>query len=245
MDRKLKLEVAYDGSRFSGWQRQSSARSVQETLEEALKKLTGKRTRVIGAGRTDSGVHAQQQVAHVTLSEKLPPRILLRALNAILPEDVAVLSVKKAPLDFHAIASAKKKHYRYTIWNKPIRPVFDRDNLLHVPGKLNLTAMRKTAQLLKGKHDFRAFHSSGRPISSTVRTLSTLTVRSKNGLIRIDAQADGFLYHMVRRIVGLLLETGRGKLPASSARDLLKGNSRFIAPTAPAKGLCLIKVFYS
>jgi tRNA pseudouridine38-40 synthase len=230
----FKLTLAYDGTLFAGWQRQKNARTVQQTLEEALRKIVGRKVQVTGAGRTDSGVHAQGQVAHVKLRTRLSPKTLERALNAILPEDILIRSVQPAPSDFHARFAARWKRYRYSIWNSPERPLFNRNYALHVPTPLNLAAMRKAARLLQGRRDFRRFHSSGRPVRSTVRNLRRLTLSKKGPLIFIDAESDGFLYHMVRRIVGLLIEIGR-------SRDDLTPDH---APTAPAKGLCLIQVRY-
>ena len=226
------MTLAYDGSRFAGWQRQKNRRTVQAVLEEALHKLSGSRVRVTGAGRTDSGVHAQGQVAHAAIRSTLPLKTLHRALNALLPEDIVIRSIQSAPAGFHSQYQAKAKTYRYTIWNRPTRPLFNRSQVLHIPQPLDVKAMRKAARLLEGRRDFRAFCSSGRPVRSTVRTLHSLKVRTKQGTITIEAEADGFLYHMVRRIAGLLIEIGKGK------------GAPHIPPTAPAKGLCLMKVRY-
>ncbi len=228
----LKLVIAYDGTRFAGWQRQKGHRSVQQVLEEALHEILREKVRITGAGRTDSGVHAEEQVAHVRVRSKMPAPALKKALNAVLPEDVLVRSVSIAPRGFHARYSAKLKHYRYSIWNAPTRPLFDRDFLTHVHPPLDLARMRRAARQLVGKRDFKAFHSSGREVSSTVRHVRSLTVTRQGRKILIDAKADGFLYHMVRRIAGVLIEAGKGK-PAPA-----------VAPTAPAKGLCLIEVRY-
>lgn len=244
-DRLLKLVIAYDGTHFVGWQRQKNARTVQETAEKAFRQILGARVSLVGAGRTDSGVHAEGQVAHVKIRSTLSPRILHRALNAILPEDVLIRSVEIAPRGFHARYSAKSKRYHYRIWNQPLRPLFDRTRLLHIPSALNIPRMKRVARSLQGRHDFRAFHSSGRPIASTIRTLRSLTIKTRQGVISIEAEADGFLYHMVRRIVGLLIEVGKGKIPPSSVCSLLNGTHRLIAPTAPAKGLSLLHVRYS
>lgn len=229
----IKLVLAYDGTYFAGWQRQKAKRTVQAVLEDTLHQITGSRVRVVAAGRTDSGVHAQGQVAHAPLRCALSPKTLHRALNALLPEDIVIRSIRSVPAGFHAQYDAKAKTYRYTIWNRPIRPLFSRNQALHVPQPLDAKAMRKAARLLEGRRDFRAFQSSGRQARSTVRTLHSLKVRTKQGIITIEAEADGFLYHMVRRIAGLLIEIGKGKGPP------------LIPPTAPARGLCLMKVRYS
>lgn len=242
--RTLKLVVSYEGTDFAGWQRQKNARSVQGTLEEAFQKITGSKVHVTGASRTDSGVHAQGQVAHVCLHSALPLATLQKALNALLPQDIVIRSIQQVKPTFHARYHAKKKLYRYSIWNRSERPLFDRAHLLHIPKPLDVKKMRKALPFLKGRHDFKAFHSTGRPVHSTVRTLSTLRIRSKEGNLLIEAEADGFLYHMVRRLVGFLIEIGKGKHPPSITQELLRGRSRVIPPTAPAKGLALIHVRY-
>lgn len=230
--RTFRLTLAYDGTRLEGWQRQPRGRTVQGEIEATLRKITGEKIRVIGAGRTDSGVHAQGQVAHAVLRTRLSPAVLQRALNALLPSDILVRSVRIAPSHFHARFNARSKHYRYTLWNHPLRPLFDRDRLHHVPDPLDLAAMRRAARLLRGKHDFRAFCSEPAKASGAVRHLRRLSIQRQGPRITIDAEGDGFLYHMVRRLAGHLIEIGKGRSPA-------------IAPTAPAGGLCLIKVRYS
>ncbi len=268
----LKLTVAYDGTHFAGWQRQKNARTVQQTLEEALRKIAGRKVQVTGAGRTDSGVHAQGQVAHVSVRTRLSPQTIRKALNATLPEDILIRSVQPAPSKFHARFGAKRKWYRYAIWNSPQRPLFNRNFVLHLPIPLNVAAMRKAARALRGRHDFKRFCSSENPnsgtvprgdsplscsVRSTVRTLRRLTVSKKGHLLLIDAEADGFLYHMARRIAGLLIDIGRGKYPPSIAKNLLHPftdspfhrfkpptSKLLVPPTAPAKGLCLMQVRY-
>ena len=174
----------------------------------------------------------------------LSPAKLLRALNANLPDDVVIRSIQIAPDRFHAQYDAAAKRYRCTIWNNPIRPVLHRERMLHMPTPLNVTAMRRAARLLQGRHDFRAFYTDRRPGEETRRTLRSLTVSTQNGVIQITAEADGFLYHMVRRIAGLLIDIGKGKHPPEVIRDILKGRGSVIAHTAPAKGLCLLQVRY-
>ena len=246
--RTVVLTIAYDGTNFAGWQRQKNSRSVQATLEVALRKLLGQSIPVVGAGRTDSGVHAKGQVAHAEIPNGMPLPTLKRALNATLPKDLAICSIRKAPDRFHARYAAQGKWYRYVIWNTPDRPLFERSFLHHLPVKLSVAKMQKTARLLQGRHNFKAFHSSGRSVTSTVRTLKRFSVRKQGKKIVIDAIADGFLYHMVRRMVGLLIEVGKGKVEPAQVRQLLQpgrtNGKPFIPPTAPAKGLCLMKVRY-
>ena len=236
--------IAYDGTRFVGWQRQKNGRSVQQTLEQAFHQLLGKKLQVSGAGRTDSGVHAEGQVAHADIRSPMPLQIIQRGLNALLPEEVLVYSVQAVPARFHARYSARSKWYRYTLWNHPLRPLSERDRVHHVPTPLNIRAMKRAARLLEGRHDFHAFGSAGSTVSSTVRHLTKLSVRKDGEKILIDAHADGFLYHMLRRICGFLLEVGKGRVSSKEIPQLLKGKSRWIPPTAPAKGLCLMEVRY-
>ena len=259
----LKLTLAYDGTPFLGWQSQKNGNTVQEVLEAALKQLTGKRVKVTGAGRTDSGVHALGQVAHANIVSHLSLNRIRKALNAILPAEVVVRSVRTADLKFHARYSAQSKWYRYQIWNDPVRPLFGRERMYYVSGRLDLAAMRRATRKLSGKRDFKAFQSAGRgapaprhflgsgdgtasvggAVRSTVRTVR-LTIRKQGPLITIDARGNGFLYHMVRRITGLLIQIGQGKHPPQAAADLIRGRSTIIPPTAPARGLCLIQVRY-
>ena len=204
---------------------------MQGELEATLKQLTGKPVTVIGAGRTDSGVHARGQAAHADVSSQLPLTKIHKALNAILPDEIVVRSVQIAPPKFHARYWAKSKWYRYRIWNDPVRPLFGRERMVHVSDRLNLAAMRRAARKLSGKRDFKVFQSAGSSVQSTVRTVR-LKICKEGPQVTIDARGDGFLYHMVRRIAGHLLEIGKGKPPPK------------IPPTAPARGLCLMEVRY-
>jgi tRNA pseudouridine38-40 synthase len=230
--RTLKFVLAYDGTHFAGWQTQKNGRTVQQTLEQALRQLTGKRVAVTGAGRTDSGVHAEGQVAHAKVTSRLSLSEIQKALNAILPRDVVVRSVEMAPSKFHARYSAKSKWYRYQIWNDPVRPLAGRERMHYLAERLDLRKMRRAARPLTGRRDFKRFASSGsKPVRSTVRTLR-LEITRKGPLVMLDFRANVFLYHMARRITGFLIEIGKGK-PAP-----------VIAPTAPARGLCLLSVRY-
>ena len=241
--RLLKLTLSYDGTRFVGWQSQKNGQSVQEALEAAFKQLTGKKVRVTGAGRTDSGVHALGQVAHANILCRLSVNGIRKALNAILPEEIVVLSVQAAPAGFHARYSARSKWYRYQIWNSPVRPLVGRERMHYISDPLDIGKMRRAAKTLSGKRDFKAFQSAGGTVRSTVRTVR-LKLSQQGPLITLDARGDGFLYHMVRRLVGLLIAIGKGRLPPEEAAAVLRGTSRFIPPSAPAKGLCLMQVRY-
>jgi tRNA pseudouridine38-40 synthase len=244
--RKIKLLLEYEGTRYSGWQLQPNQVSIQGVLESKLEKITKKKTRVIGSGRTDSGVHAEGQVAHFMTASTMKPREFLKALNSLLPHDIVVKKVEEAKPDFHAQKSATRKTYRYTILNR------DYPSALHcrmahyiaIP-ILNVTAMRKAARCLVGRHDFKSFQASGCSAKTTVREIYKLSVTKKDNFITITVDGSGFLKYMVRNIVGTLIEIGWGNWPAEHMQTILKSKNRKQAgPTAPSRGLCLVKVVY-
>ena len=243
--RHVKLIVSYDGTDYSGSQRQRNARTVQEVLEKALREILKEKVRLLFAGRTDAGVHAVGQVVGFRTARTLPLLGLHRGLNAILPKDVVVRSVTEAPSDFHPRFNASLKAYRYTIWNHPIPTPFLRNYALHVPWPLDLAAMRSAARLLVGRHNFKSFQASDKKKRASVRTLKRLSIHRRGPLVQMTFQANGFVYHMVRNIVGTLLEVGKGRRPPEEILQLLsKKDRRLAGPTAPAKGLCLVKVDY-
>ena len=241
--RVIRLTIAYDGTDFCGWQRQPDSRTVQGAIEEALAGLAGKRVPVVGAGRTDAGVHAEGQVATFRTALRLGNEEMLRALNALLPEDVRVFSVRTAPPDFHARRSARSKVYRYRIWNGPRVSPFLFRYVLHWPGRLDFEKMAQAARLFERKADFTAFSSNRllRPVRRVLRS----ELGKKGREIIYTVEADGFLRYMVRTMVGTLLEVGRGRVEPAMIEELFSRKKRSLAsPTAPAKGLCLIKVVY-
>ncbi|MGZ5453839.1 MAG: tRNA pseudouridine(38-40) synthase TruA [Candidatus Aminicenantales bacterium] len=237
------LVVGYDGTNFRGWQRQPDGRTVQGVLEEALRKITGKRTVVHGAGRTDAGVHALGQAASFRGVFKLSDEVLLRALNAVLPPDIRVFSLAEAPADFHARRSARSKLYRYRIVNAPQPSPLDHSFVLHWPYPLKLGKMRQAAKLFARTADFTAF-SSNRD-RSPVRTVTRSELRKSGDEIIYSIEAAGFLRYMVRTIVGTLLEVGRGRIEPEEVEEIFRHKDRSLAgPTAAAKGLTLIRVDY-
>jgi tRNA pseudouridine38-40 synthase len=243
--RNVKLVLAYDGSGFAGWQRQANARTVQGVLEETIARVTGERVTVNGAGRTDAGVHACGQVANFRTTSRLSADHLQRALNALLPPSVAVVQAEEVPAEFHARFGAVGKHYRYTLSLGPVRPVFDRERVLHVRAHLSLPAMRRAARPLVGEHDFAAFTKQADEAKSTVRHIDDVHIRRNGSRVLVDITGSGFLYGMVRAIVGTLLEVGRGKLTPAALADILAScDRRRAGPTAPAHGLCLMSVRY-
>jgi tRNA pseudouridine38-40 synthase len=247
--RSLKLTIAYDGTDFYGWQWQPDRRTVQGELEAAIGKVTGETLRVVASGRTDAGVHAEGQVVSFASQSSLESDVLRRALNATLPSDIAVRTVAEVPAGFHAIDDARSKRYRYLLYDGSVRDVFARRYAWHVRYLLDAARMHEAAQALRGTHDFKSYETSGSSRVSTVRTVRDIAVaRRSDGYqkrIAIEVQANGFLYNMVRNIVGTLVEVGRGKQDVDWPREVLAARDRRVAGmTAPPQGLYLVQVFF-
>jgi tRNA pseudouridine38-40 synthase len=275
----FKITVAYDGTAFVGWQRQASGTSIQGLLEDALRDLDRRDVTVIGAGRTDAGVHALGQVASFSLVRSIENEALVGALNARLPNTVRIVAAEAAPDSFHARFGATRKIYRYRMWNADVLSPFERQYCWHVSAPLDRSAMADAATLIEGRHDFSAFQAAGSSIRSTAREifssrivagLKPRTTSEDDGFIaalppRVTSEAvcgaglqacdpalivyevcgDGFLRHMVRTIVGSLVDIGRRRHPVAWIREVLIGRDRARAgPTAPACGLVLVAVEY-
>ncbi len=248
--RTFKLTLAYDGSNYSGWQIQTGQVTLQETLERALQKITGEAIRVTASGRTDAGVHALGQVVSFRSQTHLAADVLQRGLNAELPRDMAALAVTEAADDFHATGSAVRKRYRYVLHDGPVRDVFERRHAWHCRGRLEVAAMRRAAQALLGMHDFASFETHGSQRETSVRTIYEISLERGQGAagdrIVLEVEADGFLYNMVRTIVGTLVEVGRGRQAESWPAQVLAARDRKAAGrTAPAQGLFLVRVDYA
>jgi tRNA pseudouridine38-40 synthase len=245
--RTIRLDLEYDGTGYHGWQVQPNAPTIQQSLEGALHTILGERVRVVGAGRTDAGVHALGQVGHFRTESKRDVEALLRGVNSLLPDDIVVKAVAESSSDFHARRSALLKRYEYWILNDPGRSAFHHRFVWHVRVKLDLDRMRRAAECLIGQHDFASFQASGgEPGRTTVRRPGLLEVRSfGNGVIRIAAEADGFLRGMVRILTGTLVDVGRGKIPEQAVPRILEAKDRTAAgESAPGKGLFLMRVLY-
>ena len=244
--RTLKLTLAYDGTAYTGWQGQRTSRpTVQGTVERALRRILQEPVRVVGSGRTDAGAHAEAQVAHLRVRSMMPADVLRRAANALLPPDIVVTKVEDAPEAFHARFDARHKRYRYRMVNGPVVLPFERRWVHQVRSPLNLALMRREAAALVGRHDMRAFHKTSRPVRDARRRISSLSIRRRGDHVTLEIEADGFLYTMVRTIVGTLIDVGRGRRPPGTMAALLTRRDRRAAgPSAPAKGLCLVSVRY-
>ena len=244
---RYKLTIEYDGAGLVGWQRQENGPSVQAALEDAIAKFCNEQVTVYGAGRTDAGVHALGQVAHIDLARQAPADTVRDALNAHLrPAAIAVLAAEMAPADFHARFDAIARHYRYRILNRRAPPTLERGRVWHVGARCDAKAMHEAGQILVGKHDFTSFRAAECQAKSPIKTLDALTVSRRGEEIEIAVRARSFLHHQVRNIVGTLRLIGEGKwsaadlMAALAARDRARGG-----PTAPAQGLCLVAVDYA
>ncbi len=242
---RIGLKIEYDGTAYGGWQRQKNAPSIQQTIEEALERALGCSCRVIGAGRTDAGVHAYGQVAHLDIETKIPADRFSYILNQKLPDDIRIVQSWQAAENFHARRDAIGKHYRYTIYQAPHASALERNSSVHVPQQLDVKKMQQAAQVLIGEHDFSAFRTVGSNIVGTVRTVYRLEVQQQGQHIHIDIWGNGFLYNMVRIIAGTLIEVGKGKIPVQEMQSILDSKERARpGATAPAKGLAMCEVFY-
>ncbi|MFA4888459.1 MAG: tRNA pseudouridine(38-40) synthase TruA [Candidatus Omnitrophota bacterium] len=261
--RNLKLEIEYDGTNYCGWQAQNSPqlivpsfvkasegrhspqkKSIQETIELTLQKILQEKVKLIAAGRTDAGVHAQAQVANFKTKSKIPEQKLRNALNALLPADIVISKAEDVPLGFHSRYAAKSKCYCYTILNRAYPSAFLRNKVYFYPYPLNLRLMRKEALTLKGRHNFSSFQGSLCK-RNPLRVIKQIRIVKQGDLLYTYITGNSFLYRMARAIMGTLIEVGRGRFPPGSLKKILLARDRRVAgPTAAACGLCLMKVEY-
>jgi tRNA pseudouridine38-40 synthase len=244
--RRLQLIIAYDGSGFAGWQSQVNGSAIQDEIEKAVTEVTGQNARVHGAGRTDAGVHALGQSAHVDLETALAPERLRGALNASLPATIRIVGCRFRSPTFHARFSAHGKTYRYRIATGPVLSPFEINRAWHVPTPLDLDALRASVEEFLGRHDFAAFAANrGKRLVSTIRTIRKVRVRRSGGIITLEFEGDGFLYRMVRMMVGAIVQAASGKLRREEIRErLLTGRAPSHRAMAPAAGLTLVRVMY-
>ena len=245
--RNIKVILQYEGTKYQGWQRQDKTENtIQGKLETLRTKMCGEKVEVIGSGRTDAGVHSYGQVANFHIESEMSLQEIMDYMNRYLPEDIAVIDIKEMSERFHSRLNAKGKTYVYRVINGKVPHIFDRRYTYVVEEKLDMEAMEQAAGLLCGTHDFRAFTSNKRSRKSTVRTVDSITIEKKGDEIRFTFKGNGFLYHMVRIMMGTLLEVGMHKRDTAQIIELFKEGTREDAGyLAPAKGLALVEVFYS
>lgn len=245
---KYKLTIAYEGSQYSGWQRQPHSLSIQQIIEETLKVFLREEIRLVASGRTDAGVHALGQVAHFYVSKSIDPHRFLIASNGLLPKDIRILSIEEVPSQFHAQYSAIGKIYHYQLWLDKIRSPFHRFTSTQIHKKIDLPLLKEAATLFIGTHDFTSFANSpnkGSASRDPIRTLTRLDIVEQEGGVRLEFEGDGFLYKMVRNITGTLLEVASGKRSVEDIPKIFSSKNRILADNAaPPQGLCLIQVHY-
>ena len=244
--KNIRMVLQYDGTCYQGWQRQKEAPTVQAILEDRLHMMTGERITVIGSGRTDGGVHALHQVCHFLSHTKIDPPSIKKGLNALIPSDIYIKAADYVPLDFHARYSAKSKTYEYRILNREEPDPFLRLFSWHLPTQLEKDVMRQCLSALSGRHDFSSFRSSGSGNTNPVREMIKAEIHtSQDGLLRFVFEADGFLRHMVRNIVGTIVDAGRGKMGFNAFMEIFTARDRRLAGLkAPPQGLFLVMVRY-
>ena len=243
MEKNYKLKISYDGSRYFGWEHQPDRETIQGKIETVLARMVDKdMVDVIGAGRTDAGVHARAMIANVHLDTQMSPEEIRDYANRYLPDDIAILEVREAADRFHARYKAVGKTYQYTCFDGPVKPVFDRKYYTPLDQELDVEAMQEAAHFLEGKHDYKSFCGNSRMKKSTVRIVDTITVRRRKGYVYLTFHGTGFLQNMVRIMSGTLIEVGLGRKRPEEVGEILEACDRKVAgPTALAKGLCLLK----
>lgn len=244
--KNVKIIIEYDGTDYHGWQCQADLPTVQKTIEDAIRKITREDAKITGSGRTDAGVHAIGQVANFFIETQMDTDTLRKALNSTLPRDISIIKAQEVPDGFHAQFSSRSKVYEYRIFNRPHPPALQRNRVWHIQEKLDTKKMREAAAHLEGTHDFSVFATADITVKTTVRTVKRVHVRkTREEIISVEIEADGFLKRMVRMITGTLVEAGRGKLSPEGFRQILaEGQKTKDVFTAPPSGLFLKKVIY-
>ena len=243
--RNIKLTIEYDGTSYGGWQKQKNNRTIQQCIEEAIKLLTGEDVELIGSSRTDAGVHAKGMIANFITNSQIPADKFREAINTKLPDDIGIIKSEEVDRNFHSRYDSKGKTYFYTLVNRYEKVCIGRNYVYQVRDELNYNLMKEAAKYFLGKHDFKAFKTNGSSVKTSVRTINGLELELKGDVIKIFVSADGFLYNMVRIIVGTLIEVGKGKIKPEDIESIIKNGDRSKAgPCVPPNGLVLEKVFY-
>ncbi|MEG1003156.1 MAG: tRNA pseudouridine(38-40) synthase TruA [Clostridium sp.] len=243
--KNIKLTIEYDGTGYNGWQRQKQGKTIQESIENAISKIVKEEVSITGSSRTDSGVHAKGMVANFRVDSSVPPERFREAINTKLPSDIAIIKSEEVPYEFHSRYDSKGKTYCYTIINRREKVALFKNYVYHVMDELNIDDMKEACKCFIGKHDFSAFKTNGSSVKTTVRTISDLHIEKDNELIKIYVTADGFLYNMVRIIVGTLVEVGLGKKGYNEVLSAINtGKREKSGHCAPPNGLVLEKVYY-
>ncbi|MDP6380523.1 MAG: tRNA pseudouridine(38-40) synthase TruA [Phycisphaerae bacterium] len=243
--RNIRLTISYDGTNYHGWQRQPGIATVQTEVETALATVLRRRTTISASSRTDAGVHGRGQVANFRTDNAIPAERLLMALNSRLPPDIAVTEAREVLEKFDACRDAQRKWYRYRLWRSSVKPIFPARFVWHWYRPLEIEPMQEATRFLIGRHDFKSFEGRGSEREDTVRTLFRLDIRQEGNEVTFDIDGDGFLYRMVRNIVGTLVEVGRGHWSREHVEQAMEARDRTAAgPTAPPQGLCLMRVWY-
>lgn len=243
--RNIKLIIEYDGTNYAGWQRQKNAITIQQKVEEAIQDITGQFSEVVGSSRTDAGVHAKGFVCNFLTESKIPYENFKKALNSFLPEDIVIVQSEEVEINFHARYNSLGKRYEYTILTGNQRPAIGRNYIYYFHRKLDIENMRSASKYILGTHDFSAFKNTGSSVKTSVRTIKELNIVEDGNMIRFSIMGDGFLYNMVRIIVGTLLEVGVDRFKPEYVIDIFRSKDRSKAgKSVPAHGLCLEKVFY-
>lgn len=241
----IKLVIEYDGTNYCGWQRQVNGISIQQVIEEAITKVTNQKITIHGSGRTDAKVHAKGQVASFKLESSIPPKNIYKALNQVLPDDIKCLTSEEVSEDFHARFSAIGKHYQYIIINRDVKSAINRNYIMNVRDNLDIEKMKQGATHFNGTHDFVGFMATNSSVKNTIRTIHKISVKSYEQQILIDVWGNGFLYNMVRIIVGTLIEVGKSTIKPQEVQSIISQKDRKLAgKTAKASGLTLVEVFY-
>lgn len=243
--RNIKLTIEYDGTNYAGWQRQNNIVTIQQRVEEAIENITNNFSEVIGSSRTDAGVHAKGFVCNFLTESKIPAPKFKKALNSFLPEDIVIVKSEEVDISFHSRFHSIGKKYVYTILTGEQRPAIGRNYAYYFHRQLDIEKMKSACKYFLGMHDFSAFKNSGSSVKTSVRTIKELNVIEDGNFIKFSVTGDGFLYNMVRIIVGTLLEVGLGRFKPEYIEDILKSKDRSKAgKSAPANGLCLEEVYY-